>query len=326
MLGAITIALVPACRMRVGLGEDEPHTYPDGGTRVRCGPVDCPHGTVCCNAGCGRCAVPGMCPSSALTCADGSSECGADLVSVSGGGDCLNWLWNGQTCGAAAGCECVGACELLQPSFETCMGLHRACWAQPCWSSAGCPSGTFCAHEDCAADLPGRCTLVPDTCANVDHVATCGCDGVAYLSTCDAHQHAVSVRPGPPTCGVCNPADITITTGSAPSCQASLGWSWDGVCIPHTGCGCSGECDRLERTEAACLTRYRDACGTLFSCGAMSCRRNVDYCELGTTPTCRALPSACIDDPSCSCLVASGVTTLTGCSDDGAGALRGSPP
>jgi len=327
-LAALALAVLgttPACTTRVTLGEDDPHTYPDGAVRIRCGLIDCPRGTVCCNAGCGLCAIPGMCPSASLTCTDGTSQCGADLVSLSGGGSCVAWVWSGVTCEAVVGCECTGACELLQSTFTGCMEQHRSCWAVPCWSEADCAAGSFCARQGCEA-LPGLCTLVPDSCADEPHVATCGCDGVAYLSECDAHQHSVGVRGGPTTCGICNPPDITITTGTGPSCNASLGWSWDGVCIPHTGCGCSGECDRLERTEAACLSRYRDACRTLFSCGGVSCRRNVEYCELDAPGRCVALPRACEMDPSCACLVAAGLTTSTSCSDDGAGALRFTTP
>lgn len=324
LLALALVVSAPACTTHVTIGEDEPHTYPDGGLRIRCGRIDCPTGTVCCNSGCGLCAIPGMCPSASLTCTDGTSQCGADLVSLSGGGNCVSWVWSGVTCEAVVGCECTGACELLQSSFLGCMQQHQPCWAESCIPGTACRDGTFCAPETCTDGL-GTCALIPDTCAGEPHLATCGCDGVGYLSECDAHQHSVSARPGLPTCGICNPPDITITTGTAPGCDASLGWSWDGVCVQHIGCGCSGECDRLERTEADCIARYRDACSTLFSCGEVSCRRNVEFCALWTG-TCRPLPATCADDPSCACLAAAGFTTITGCSDDGAGALRASPP
>lgn len=317
------LAGLTACSTTVTLGQGEPRRYPDGAARVRCGPVDCDHGKICCNASCGVCAAVGGCPPVPLTCTDAATPCGPDLVSLTGSAMCSSFVWNGVDCAEAIGCSCTGDCSLPQPTYADCMDLHAMCWEHGCSASTTCPHGYYCERASCEASAGGTCARIPADCSTVPLRTSCGCDGAAYRSPCEAARAEQTVAPGPPTCGACNPPVVTITSG----CSTSLGWEWDGVCFERSGCACSGQCDRLEPTQAACTARYASACSALFPCGTTSCTRSAAWCHhVGPMEhTCEAPPMAC-PAPTCECLVAAGLTTMANCADDGAGAVSVSTP
>jgi hypothetical protein len=149
-------------------------------------------------------------------------------------------------------------------------------------------------------------------------VASCGCDGFAYPSRCEASRVGQTLTASP-TCGVCNAPAITIT----PGCSTVLGWAWDGArCVAQTGCDCTGACDRLEATELDCMHRYAGACAALFPCGATSCARGNELCVLAASGgTCMTSSSMC----DCACVATLGLT-ITGCTDDGHGGVTATTP
>jgi hypothetical protein len=183
-----------------------------------------------------------------------------------------------------------------------------------CSNTEPCASGFFCDRRNCA-DERGICTRIPASCDHANPVATCGCDGVAYRSSCDA-QH-VEQSTTLPTCGPCNPPAITITSG----CTTSLGWAWNGsACTEQIGCVCSGHCEALESSQMDCNARYQAQCGRFFPCDETSCRRGTEYCltSMGEG-ACVAAPTGC-SVLDCAC-VRSGLPT-TSCTDEGNGVIR----
>jgi hypothetical protein len=307
----IALALLSGCTARVSLGSDDPRTYPDGATIVHCGPLDCEPGKVCCNAACGVCAALGACPAVNVACPDASAPCSADHVVISGETSCTRWVWNGLDCVSSQGCVCSGDCGVTGDSYVACMGNHEACWSQQCGASTPCPHDFFCARACGAAS--GLCTPSPtDGCATAPHLAACGCDGIAYTSSCRAQLAGQSLLTTP-TCGACNPPAVTFTAG----CTTTIGWSWDGQqCVAQTGCACAGACDRLEPTESACLRRYAAACAPVFPCGTASCRLHTELCLLGPSAgICIPMPAGCSD---CACILGGDLGAVD-CSDDGAG-------
>lgn len=316
---ALALLVLAACTNPVRIGADYSHVYPDGGARIRCGPVDCSPGEYCCNQACGLCAALGACPPVSTTCGDASGPCGPDDVSLTGSASCTWFVWNGVGCVEVLGCSCSGSCGLPQASYIACMELHSACWSRTCSTASLCPAGYFCERPTCNAAVTGACRAVPSDCSSATHGAICGCDQIEYTSSCEAARARQSVIADAPACGVCNAPAVTIT----PGCTTSIGWSWDGShCIERVGCACDGDCARLEPSEMTCIARYQSACQGMFPCGPRSCRRGVEVCNSTTTGAYCAAPSAtACATPTCTCLVAAGATTLDACTDDGAGAV-----
>jgi len=278
---------------------------------VRCGPVDCAAGEVCCNVVCGACAPEGSC--SSTSCPDAGSNCAADAVVLSGSPLCSSYVWNGSDCIQVSGCTCAGACTLPQPTYGSCMSLHGTCWSPTCNSARFCPNEFFCQRNSCA-DATGTCMVVPADCSTVRSTPTCGCDGVAYRTPCEAQRAMQTIAPTP-ICAACDAPAITLV----PGCSTSLGWTWDGSrCVEQIGCSCMGACDRLEASQSACMSRYQTPCGGFFPCAAASCARNTQYCRSGS---CVAFSSLCVPG-TCDCLMLSASDT---CTDDGAGGIVVTP-
>jgi len=183
-----------------------------------------------------------------------------------------------------------------------------------CSSTMPCASGYFCDRRFCTDD-PGICARIPADCTHASPTATCGCDGVAYRSSCEAQSARQSTTL--PTCGPCNPPDVTITAG----CTTSLGWAWNGAaCVEQIGCACTGDCDALESSQADCNARYQAQCGRFFPCDETSCRRGSEYClTSGAEGACVAAPAGCTT-VTCACVESTLPTTS--CIDEAAGVVR----
>jgi len=215
-------------------------------------------------------------------------------------------------CDAHCGiCASERGCPSVSPGCsDSDAAVPRACSA-----TDACAPGYFCERRSCTEDH-GLCTRIPDGCTSFAPIATCGCDGLAYRSSCDA-QHAGQTSTFP-TCGVCNPPSVTLTSG----CTSSLGWAWNGAaCVGQIGCACSGACDALAPSQSECTTRYGSVCAPWFPCGQTSCRRDREYCLVdGTTGACVAAPTGC-STLDCACVASAGLPT-TSCTDDGHGGIR----
>lgn len=309
--------MLVACTNTVTLGWDDTHVYPDGATRVHCGAVDCEPGKYCCSEECGVCAAPGGCPPTPISCGDASTLCGPDDVALTGPNLCSQFVWNGVDCVESLGCTCSRDCTLPQPTYVACMELHSACWAHTCSTSVLCPAHYYCERATCDLAAHGACRAIPSDCSSATRTAVCGCDRIAYASSCEAARAVQSTSPDGPNCGVCNAPNVTLT----PGCMTSLGWMWDGrACVEAIGCTCTGDCSRLEPSETSCLGRYQDACTPMFPCGSVSCRRDAEVCNVGPMGSyCSAPGLAACPAPTCACLVGAGLTTTANCTDDGAG-------
>lgn len=169
--------------------------------------------------------------------------CGA--MDAAGEGACeklLGYGWNGTECVSLSGCSCTGAdCDKLYSGPGSCAAAHEQCLppdgseGSMCGGFAGfgCDSDLFCDYGDhCGAgDQSGVCTAVPDNCTTA-WAPVCGCDGVTYGNTCNAHQAGVSVV----HLGEC-------VTQEPNSCEGHCGGqSEDASCWCDSLCSYYGDC------------------------------------------------------------------------------------
>lgn len=115
----------------------------------------------------GECGRTGECQLRPLECGRDRPVCGCDGVTYQGG-----------ACDAAVNGESVD--------------FQDECPPPPCFSSAECGAGQYCAKAtgDCAGY--GACTGQPAVCSNVWN-PVCGCNGVTYGNACKAAKAGATI-------------------------------------------------------------------------------------------------------------------------------------
>lgn len=201
--------------------------------------------------------APGMCKTSSdcppiagvcMACADGTQTCtkveclGGQCVGTidpckftcapvdaKGEGMCkklLGFVWDGSSCTALSGCNCVGSgCGQLLSQAE-CALAHKTC-----------PKPDPCAGKACG-----------DTCTTCSPDAPCP----PVVETCDGTGQCVV---GTPVCDVsCAPMDAK----GEGACAAFFGYAWNGKeCVGLGGCSCVGaDCKKLTFDLAACQAAH----------------------------------------------------------------------
>lgn len=155
-------------------------------------------------------------------------------MDANGVGGCeaeLGYVWHGNGCRSISGCDCVGRdCASLYETVETCIAAHTRC-PRACGESFGgplpaCFAGEFCSYPPgCGFDDGlGVCAPRPTRCdpSRLDR-EVCGCDGVSYLSECEANEAGTSVN----RVGAC-PGEPSFTSPMMrASCGPADGPAWD---------------------------------------------------------------------------------------------------
>lgn len=137
---------------------------------------------------------PASCEAAYSTCTAPPIDC--DVDDARGDGDCrplYGYAWNGFSCNAVSGCECIGEdCASLPSSAADCEEAHSSCGPPPtCESDHECGTGNYCDScargscelcEDCVSGcLPHRCEGEGEVIC--DAIAPeCGSEGVAVAS------------------------------------------------------------------------------------------------------------------------------------------------
>ena len=219
----------------------------------------------------------------------------------------------------------AGSCAEPEPGPEpvTCGGL----------AGGACPEGQFCRfapEAQCgAADEPGTCTDLPESCQDI-YAPVCGCDDETYGNRCEAYAQGVSIwsegacaDPGAAVCGgllgagcpegefcnypkeaQCGAADQTGTCQSIPDVCAD---------VFEPVCGCDGE-DYGNACEAhgagvsvahsgECVSEGGEACGQDGACSAGEYCHSPTGCDSGDDASCQERPQACTFEwsPVCGC-------------------------
>ena len=277
---AVALAVsATACDYTVGLGGHDAGSGPPTG--VSCGPVECGAGQVCCNPSCGLCVAPGF-SCVELACGDaatpdaGVEDDGALPLPSDAGPICAppmdfylrpgcgtyGWAFDGTSCVAVDGCECMGSeCSWLFPSEADCLAT---CLPPPCVEGDGtCGSGHYCDMPD--DSLCGRTRMAAGRCApseastarecdSVYH-PVCGCDGATYNNACIAGASGTDVA----YVGACraDPCAADELAGEG-ACMIEVGWAWDPMlgCSSVVGCSCVGaDCGRYVSLEE-CISSH----------------------------------------------------------------------
>ncbi|HEY8430582.1 MAG TPA: hypothetical protein VIL20_19515 [Sandaracinaceae bacterium] len=200
---------------------------------------------------------------------------------------------------------CNSSCNLCAPPDAACATVLCT---HECTSDADCGPGEFCRFPDGACGGAGLCTALVSECRDVVQ-ETCGCDGVTYLSPCDAFAAGVSVRHD----GACRaePCAAQDAAGEGP-CDAELGLRWNGeACESVTGCTCAGtDCDALFSDRVACEAAHAHCRGGGGGCATRADCDPDHFCDYppgacGGSGECRPLPGEipCPDGapPVCGC-------------------------
>jgi len=179
-------------------------------------------------------------------------KCPCRKQDAQGSGPCtviLGWKFDGASCVAISGCDCVGAdCGSLFASQTACASANRSCLCRPQDARGEGSCAQFFGYRwdgvECVA--VNGCSCLGGDCDELFPTLT-GCQ--------DAH------KPCP-----CRAQDATGSGG----CALFHGWKWDGMeCVGVSGCTCTGddcgnlfqELDECEKAHVDC-----DPC-----CGCNTC-------------------------------------------------------
>ncbi|HWA73402.1 MAG TPA: Kazal-type serine protease inhibitor domain-containing protein [Polyangiaceae bacterium] len=287
---------------------------------VSCGSLSggtCAAGEYCAlpvSAACGAFDAPGVCTKIPEICTtDVDPVCGCDGKTYSN--DCV-------AARNSVSLKATGACEVS--TGGSCGGDR----------GLACEKGAYCRYESeahCgAADAPGKCVKLPETCA-LDWQPACGCDGETYANVCAATAADVSVT-APVDCGmrVCRGAtDSTCSAGEycAFTLEDRCGSAQStGVCAkPPTSCtkelnpvcGCNGVSysNPCEAARAGVSVSYAGACDTGqpgTACGGLKgiqcgsglyCAYAAECGQFDQLGVCAVKPEGCLAnyDPVCGC-------------------------
>lgn len=249
----------------------------------------------------------------------GCASCAA--IDARGEGPCeaiLGWGWDGTSCTALSGCECVGTeCAALHSEPALCETAHRHCLELPtCTSNAECADTEFCFTERSVCGGTGECRArpaAPPECFDPGP-PVCGCDGVTYACDDAAHIAGASVAAdGECGAGACGPQDAA----GEGVCAAVVGVVWNGTaCVTISGCSCAGaDCGSLAATEADCIAAHAGCAeppgGDCGGFAGSTCRPD-EWCDYAPEEmcgfadalgTCTRRPDVCTDifAPVCGC-------------------------